>query len=188
MRRGRPRSEAVRAAILDAAYALTATHGLAAATIDTIARESQASKMSIYKWWPSRLALLIDAFLRHAAQVLPLPEQGDPVRVLRAHAGAYVRALGEDLGRVQLAVVAECLAHTGSAHLFSERYLSHRRARMLDIIRRGQREGAITATEAAGDLYDRIYGTLFYQYVFGFGRLNAPYARRLVDAVLRPQA
>ena len=144
--------------------------------------------MSIYKWWPSRLALLIDAYLRHAAQLLPLPEHGNPVQVLRAHVSAYARALGEDLGRVQLAVVAECLAHTGSAHLFSERYLSHRRARLLDIIQRGQRDGAITATEDAGDLYDRIYGTLFYQYVFGFGQLSAPYARRLVDAVLRPQA
>lgn len=53
-RRGRPRSIETTNAILESAYALMATTGLAATTIDAIARRSTVSKMTVYKWWPSR--------------------------------------------------------------------------------------------------------------------------------------
>lgn len=183
-RRGRPRSAETEQAILQSAYAIMAAQGLEAASIDAIARDCGVSKMSIYKWWPSREALLIDAFLRQAASMLPLPEAGDPLTRLRKHAVAYVRALNGDFGKVQLAVIAECIAGTGSARIFSERYLAIRRDVAVKIIRAGQQEGGITASEPAGDLYDRIYGTLFYQYVFGFRVLTKDYAEQLVMMVL----
>ena len=67
IRRGRPRSAETTNAILQSAYTLMATTGLAATSIDAVARDSNVSKMTIYKWWPSREALLIDAFLHHAS-------------------------------------------------------------------------------------------------------------------------
>ena len=183
-RRGRPRSAETEQAILESAYAIMASQGLAAASIDAVARECGVSKMTIYKWWPSREALLIDAFLRQAASMLPLPETGEPLARLRKHAAAYVKALNSDFGKVQLAVIAECIAGTGSAKIFSERYLAIRRDVAVQIIVAGQQDGSMVAAEPAGDLYDRIYGTLFYQYVFGFRTLTKDYAEKLVMRVL----
>lgn len=183
-RRGRPRSLETEHAILESAYCIMASQGLAAASIDAVARDSGVSKMTIYKWWPSREALLIDAFLRQAASMLPLPETGDPLARLRRHAAAYVKALNGDFGKVQLAVIAECIAGTGSAKIFSERYLAIRRDVGVKIIEAGQLGGSMIASEPAGDLYDRIYGTLFYQYVFGFRTLTKGYAEQLVMTVL----
>jgi AcrR family transcriptional regulator len=51
-RRGRPRSVETTNAILESAYTLMAATGLAATTIDAIAKHSDVSKMTIYKWWP----------------------------------------------------------------------------------------------------------------------------------------
>ncbi len=184
VRRGRPRSSETEQAILESAYGIMASEGLAAASIDAIARDSGVSKMTSYKWWPTREGLLIDAFLRHASSMLPLPDKGAPLARLRKHASAYVAALNGDFGKVQLAVISECIAGTGSAKIFSERYLGPRRDIAVGIIRAGQREGSIRASEPAGDLYDRIYGTLFYQYVFGFRSLTKDYAEKLVTAVL----
>ena len=183
-RRGRPRSAASEAAILDSAYRLMASEGLASASIDAVARACGVSKMTIYKWWPSREALLIDAFLRQASTMLPLSDKGDPVARIARHAAAYVDALNGDFGKVQLAVIAECIAGTGSARIFSERYLGVRRQIVLDIIKAGQRDGTIDARETAGDLYDRVYGTLFYQSVFELRVLTRDYARKLVKTVL----
>ncbi len=185
-RRGRPRSAAAEVAILDATYRLIVSKGLRQVTMDAIARASGVSKMTIYKWWPSREALLIDAFLRHASLMLPLTEDGDPLATLRRHAAAYCEALKEEFGAVQLAVISECIANTGSARLFSERYLGIRRKAAVSIIERGQREGSITAAIPAGDLYDRIYGTLFYRFLFQFRPLSGDYARKLVDSLLTP--
>lgn len=189
-RRGRPRSIETSNAILESAYVLMASTGLAATTIDAVARHSGVSKMTIYKWWPSREALLIDAFLQHAAQMLPLPPEnsGSPAARARRHATAYAEALQGEFGKVQLAVISECIAKTGSAELFYARYLQFRRDALVEMIAAGQHDGSILAEGPATDLYDAIYGGLFYRYVFGIAPITPAFARNLVDLVLRPKA
>ena len=184
-RRGRPRSAGTTAAILNSAYALMADAGLSAASIDAIARHSNVSKMTIYKWWPSREALLIDAFLNQAALTLPLSGSGSPAARLRRHAASYAEALRGEFGRVQLAVISECIASTGSAELFQQRYLQVRRTALIEIIAAGQADGSIPAGGAPADLYDALYGSLFYRYVFGIKPLSPAAARHLVDTLLQ---
>ncbi|MEY9179616.1 AcrR family transcriptional regulator [Bradyrhizobium sp. USDA 326] len=188
-RRGRPRSIETSNAILESAYTLMASTGLAATTIDAVARHSSVSKMTIYKWWPSREALLIDAFLHHAAQMLPLPpaSAGNPAARARRHAAAYAEALQGEFGKVQLAVISECISKTGSAELFYARYLQFRRDALVEMIAAGQQDGSILAEGLPEDLYDAIYGSLFYRYVFGITPVTPAYARNLVDLVLLPK-
>jgi len=188
-RRGRPRSVETTNAILESAYAMMAATGLAATTIDAVARRSSVSKMTIYKWWPSREALLIDAFLHRAAQMLPLPpvSSGTPAARTRRHAAAYAEALQGEFGKVQLAVISECISKTGSAELFYARYLQFRRDALVEMIAAGQKDGSVLAEGAPEDLYDAIYGGLFYRYVFGIAPITPAYARSLVDLVLRPK-
>ena len=81
-------------------------------------------------------------------------------------------------------MIAECIAGTGSAKIFSERYLAIRRDVGVKIIQAGQQDKSIVASEPAGDLYDRVYGTLFYPYVCGFRALTTSYAEKLVMTVL----
>jgi AcrR family transcriptional regulator len=180
--RGRPRSEVAATAVLDAAYRLCAADGLRGATMQAIAAESGVSKMTIYKWWGARLPLLIDAFLRQTTVVLPLSATDAPVAAIGAHALRYVTALQGDLGRVQLAVLAECMAETGSSALFVERYLNIRRQLGVSVIRRGQRDGSIRATRSAAALYDQIYGTIFYRLQFRLPGLDKAFVRSLVES------
>ncbi len=179
---------AAQQAILKGTYRLMATKGLSATTYERVAAATGVSKMTIYKWWPTREALLVDAFLDEARSFLPLPARGHPVSIVRAHAASYVAALNGAFGRVQLAVVAECIGTTGTAVTFGERYLGERRAAGVAVLKRAQKEGCIRATDPPADLYDMIYGTLFYQSTFGLKRLTAASARRLVDRVLLPAA
>jgi AcrR family transcriptional regulator len=183
-RRGRPRSVETTNAILESAYALMATTGLAATTIDAIARDSNVSKMTIYKWWPSREALLIDAFLNQASMMLPLSGTGKPATRLKRHAAAYAEALQGEFGKVQLAVISECISKTGSAEIFYERYLGFRRTATVEIITAGQKDGSVGATGAPEDLFDAVYGSLFYRYIFGIKPISAAHVRNLIDTLL----
>lgn len=184
-RRGRPRSAATTQAILASAYQLMATTSAAATTIEAIARHSGVSKMTIYKWWPSREALLIDAFLDHASAMLPLTGEGQALPRVVGHAARYAAALLEEFGRVQLAVISECIAGAGSAELFHERYIGFRRAAIAAIIAEGQKDGSITAAGPPEMLFDAIYGSLFYRYVFRIAPLTPAYARDLAEFVLK---
>ena len=180
--RGRPRSDLATTAVLEAAYRLSAEKGLRGATMQAIATASGVSKMTVYKWWPSRLQLLIDAYMRQATALLPISETAPAAEAIHAHAQQYLVALRGDLGRVQLAVLAECLTETGNADLFVERYLSARRKLGVRVIRRGQRTGSIASTRPAEALYDQIYGTMFYRFQFGLATLHKAFVRSLIDA------
>ena len=59
--RGRPRSEKARKAILAAAMQRLLDHGLHAMSMDDVARDAGVSKATIYRWWPSKERLALDA-------------------------------------------------------------------------------------------------------------------------------
>lgn len=185
-RRGRPRSGDSAAAVLAAAYRLTAERGLRGATLDAIAAESGVSKVTIYKWWSGRTLLLVDAFLERARQQLPLREDVDPVRAITQHATRYVAALKGEFGDVLRAVLAECMADGGGQQLFYERYLRSRRKLACEIIERGQRAGAVRTDVSAEALYDRIYGPIFYRFLFGLPKLDRAFVQDLVTSTLQP--
>src|SRR6185437_9455523 len=73
---GRRRNEAAREAILDAAFRLLSDPGTEALTIDAIAAEAGVGRQTIYRWWPSKGAVVADALMRHAQAVVPRRDTG----------------------------------------------------------------------------------------------------------------
>ena len=71
-RGGRPRRAEVDAAVLDAATRLIAEQGYAGTTLDQIAARAEVSKSSVYRRWPGKAVLAVDA-LAAALGDLPLP-------------------------------------------------------------------------------------------------------------------
>ncbi|MEO1638647.1 MAG: TetR/AcrR family transcriptional regulator [Pseudomonadota bacterium] len=61
---GAKRNPASAEAILDAAENLLAERGLRGFTIEEVARRARAGKPTIYKWWSSKAALLLDVYQR----------------------------------------------------------------------------------------------------------------------------
>ena len=74
--RGRPRSEASRGAIIAAATQLLRSVGLHRMTVEAVAELSGVGKATIYRWWPSKGAVVADALARHAGVVVPERDSG----------------------------------------------------------------------------------------------------------------
>ncbi|MFD0331213.1 TetR/AcrR family transcriptional regulator [Streptacidiphilus monticola] len=62
----RPRSDAAHRAILDAALALAVEHGYTGVTIKGIAERAGVGRQTVYRWWPTRGAVLLEAMGRSA--------------------------------------------------------------------------------------------------------------------------
>lgn len=74
-RRGRPRSQASREAILRAAAELAAPGRLSGLTMEGIARRAGVGKQTVYRWWPTRVDVVVEAIVAgHLAAPLPVPE------------------------------------------------------------------------------------------------------------------
>ena len=101
---GRPRSEHSRRAVLRATSELLREVGLRAMTTDGIASRSGASKATIYKWWPNKYAVAVEAFLSDLQEGAPEPDTGsareDFRQVLRGLGRFYSGPSGQVLAQL----------------------------------------------------------------------------------------
>src|SRR6185437_13353096 len=74
--RGRPRSQEADLAILTATVGLLAERGLAAMSIEEVAARAGVGKTTIYRRWPSKGLLALDAFVDSFREEQPLPDTG----------------------------------------------------------------------------------------------------------------
>lgn len=112
-RRGAPRSETARVAILAATVRLFATRGYDHLSIEGIAAEAGVAKQTIYRWWPSKGALIAECMLE--GMLLPgrfVPRDTGDVRAdlaawLDAIFGFLVDPAGESIFRSLISAAAE---------------------------------------------------------------------------------
>src|SRR5258706_9862043 len=83
--RGRPRSDASKQAILRAAYRLLKTRGIRSVSTQELARQAGVSTATLYRWWKSKEAVMLDAFLARVKAALAPPPEGSPLE--RLHQG-----------------------------------------------------------------------------------------------------
>lgn len=101
----RPRSEKARHAVLEAMLRALAADGYASVTIEGLAAEAGVSKQTIYRWWPSKAAILGEALLEGSLPGFELPMTSD----LRADLRAVLSAQNPDavaLARALIEVTA----------------------------------------------------------------------------------
>src|SRR6476620_5661306 len=80
--RGRPRSDASKQAVLRAAYRLLKKGGIASVSAQELARQAGVSTATLYRWWKSKDAVMLDAFLARVKPALAPPLEGSPIQRL----------------------------------------------------------------------------------------------------------
>ncbi|MEV0143720.1 MULTISPECIES: TetR/AcrR family transcriptional regulator [unclassified Nonomuraea] len=155
------RSERSRVAILNAAMELCTEEGFGGVTIEKIAARARVGKPTIYRWWTSKHAVILDAFMEHIAPELTFPQTGDPLEDLRGWLHAVARLLGEPrLGPLMAGVIGAAQHDAALAEEFHRRVYAPTRERTAGQIRRIQDEGRLPAIPP-DLLVDLIMGPLW---------------------------
>ena len=105
---GRPRSAEADLSILEAATVILAERGLAGMSMEEVAARAGVGKATVYRRWPSRGALALDAFMAEFRSQLTLPNtgtlRGDLLAALRAWSRAVTKTRA---GRMLAGLIAE---------------------------------------------------------------------------------
>jgi Transcriptional regulator len=185
-RRGRPISGAGHEAILTAAAELLLARGLGAVSMDAVAERAGVSKATIYRWWPTKETLALDALYHEWAAARPAAREtgslrGDLLSLLRP----WVRLVGKrPYGRVIAALIAEAQTDPAFAEQYRERFVEPRRAQARPILARAIERGELPATTDLELALDLLYGPLYHRLLHGHAPLNERFLRDLVDTVL----
>ena len=184
-RLGRPRDERARDAILSAALSLLREVGYRDATIDAIARRAGVGKHTIYRWWTTRAAVLLESLGDDADRELPLPDTGavisDVCGLLRR---AFERLTMTDMGDVVRSLMAEAQFDPEFAALLRAGFIDRRRAALQQLLTRGVERGELAADTDFELVTDLLYGAMWYRLLNRHGSLDHTFAEALGRFVL----
>ena len=177
-RTGRPRSERTEKAILAATSQLLAESGLAAMTIEGVAERAGVGKASIYRRWPSRGALALDATFDEYLAGQPTEDTGSLEGDLEATALDWIRAVNRSpWGRTLRELIAEVQSDAILAGAWKERFVRPIRQQRRPIVERAIARGEIPKTSDPELIMDLLYGPLYHRYLNGHLPLDDSFAR-----------
>ena len=160
---GRPRSEQARRAVLDAARAQFEEQGYAAATIEAVAARSGVAKTTIYRWWPSRAAILVDVLVELASALVPPPRGGDPMRAMSTELRGIAGAINGPLGRLLTSLLGDAQVEPQVRSVLIERLFRPRSEASASNISRAQADGTLRSDVPPHVAIDLLVGPLFYR-------------------------
>ncbi|MCQ4045031.1 TetR/AcrR family transcriptional regulator [Streptantibioticus rubrisoli] len=186
--RGRPRSETARRAVLDAALRLCQRDGYQALTIKGIAHAAGVGRQTVYRWWPTKEAVLLEALrdLVHRQGARLAPDTGDTLADVRTLLDTTFRLARELTGHALVGLMAQA-QHDGqlSARLQGT-VIGPRRAALRDVLARGVRRGELSDEEVPLDLAaDFAFGTMWYRLISQHAPVDDDLAARLSLALWR---
>jgi AcrR family transcriptional regulator len=183
--RGRHRSSESEEAILKATLQLLKEKPLRDVTVDAIARKAGVGKMTIYKWWPSKAYVALDAFSKKMNRVIVMPDTGDRERDLAELLYSIMSFYMSPTGRIFSQFLAESQSDPEFAALFRERFLKPRREMAGAFLDRAMKEGAIDHTLNREIVLDLIFGPMVFRLMAGHGALNRAASDAMISTLLR---
>jgi AcrR family transcriptional regulator len=161
---GAQRNPASQEAILAAAEAVLLENGLAGFSIEAVARRARAGKPTIYRWWPSQAALLLDVYHSHKRINFIFPDTGNVRDDLHAYLSGLLKTWREGTsGEIFRCVVAKAQGEPDALAALSA-YMADRRCQSGRIIERAKARGEVR-DEVRPELITEILSS------FAWGRL-----------------
>lgn len=189
---GRPRSAKARQAVLGAALELVSENGYASLTIEGIAARAGVAKTTIYRSWPSKAAVVMDAVLVSSDPTLSFPDTGSAERDLREQM-ARVATLFTTTSFIEpfVGLLAESQHDEALREALHQWLITSRRSGAAEVLRRGVERGELRADLDIGVVIDAVYGAIYYRLLVTHAPLSPEYTDAVLDEVfagLRPAA
>jgi AcrR family transcriptional regulator len=186
------RSERARIAILTATAELIRTVGYDNMSIEAIAAAAGVGKQTIYRWWPSKAAVVLDTWAPEVHPRIEFQDSGDLAADLKAQLKAVID-LGSDpvFGRMFRALVADSQHDDRLAEQLLDRIFRPRIAACKDRLRAAQAASQLRPDVDLDIAVDLFYGSFYHRYLLRVAPLTHEHADAIVDAALSgigPQA
>jgi AcrR family transcriptional regulator len=180
------RSESSHRAIVAATQELLVEVGYRELTIEGVAARAGVGKQTIYRWWPSRAALALEAYLGGSDTVLqPAPDSGEVRKDVRELLGWLIAVLAEPIGgRVLAGLIADLQHDPELAERFHRDVVPARRRAMLEALERGRERRELRPDADLELAVDELHGAVFYRLLLSGEPLDAGFTKRLADQVL----
>lgn len=182
-RRTGGRSARVRQAVLTATLQAVAEHGAAAVSIGEIARTAGVHETSIYRRWPTKEHLLLDALLDYSETELPIPDTGSLRQDLIALSTSVAAYLESPLGRT----LAQAMAAAGGDDTLAaarEQFWKSRVDLASAVIERAKDRGEVPTDLDPATALELVIAPLHFRALLTHQAINEQAISDIVDSLL----
>jgi AcrR family transcriptional regulator len=184
-RPGRPRSETIHKAILAAAFELVLEVGFRCVSLESIAARAGVGKTTIYRRWPNKAAVIMDAFTNKVGSGTLFPKAASATESIRMQMRAMARSFRGSDGALVKALLAEAQFDPELAKAFRERWTLPRRKLAVDVIQQAIQQGALRSDLDPQDVIDILYAPIYYRLQMGTGPLSDAYVEGIFHRAMR---
>ncbi len=181
---GRPRSERARLATLEAAADLLVEGGLTAATMEAIAARAGVSKVTIYKWWPSRGAVAVDAYFHRFDETYSYVDTGDVAADLTTQVRLLIHAFRGRAGEIMAELIGRAQTDPVLAETLRTGWLVPRREAAAAVLERAVARGQLRPDADIPTVMDELYAPLYWRLLMRHQPLDDALADELVRNTL----
>lgn len=183
--RGRPRSEKVRAAVLEAAADLLVEGGVDSVTMEAIAARAQVSKATLYKWWPSRAHVMLESFFSRNRHTIAVDEGASLAEVLISQLASLTVAFRDtESGPLMADLVAAAQADGDIRDALDTQWLRPRREVSAGLLRAAVERGELDPRTDVATAVDQLFAPVYYRLLMGHEPLHDELGATLVRQLL----
>ena len=183
---GRPRSEESRQSILRSTLKLLKQDGgFADLSIEAIAADANVGKTTVYRWWPTKAALVADAFSASAEEELQFPNTGSVQRDMNLQMRRLIRVFRSERGKVVAALLAGGQSDPELLEAYRDRFLWPRRRQAYQTLQRGVDRGELPDDSDLDLILDSLYGPIYMRFLIRHDKLNESFADEICGLVLQ---
>lgn len=140
--------------------------GYGRVTVEAIAARAGVSKKTIYRWWPSKGAVLLEAFTEALVGATPFVDTGDIAADLRTHINSAVKLMSSPpYGPAYAGILSEMHHDDDLAVAVREQLVDPRVERAVGRLRRAQEQGQIPEGADLPLAVEMLYGPVYYRHV-----------------------
>ncbi len=181
---GRPRSENSRQSILRSTIKLLRRNGFADLSIEAIAADAKVGKATVYRWWPNKGALVVDAFASSTEDELHFPDSGSVYRDMSRQMCQWLGVLHSPRGGIVRAIIAAGQSSPELMDEFRKRLLRPRRQEAYQTLRRGIERGELPRDLDLDLVLDILYGAIYMRFLIRHDELSERYIEEVCRLVL----
>jgi AcrR family transcriptional regulator len=181
---GRPRCEQSQKAILRSTLKLLQKTGFADLSIEAIAAHAGVGKATVYRWWPNKGALVVDAFAAITTDDLHFPDCGSVYKDVSLQMNRWLGVLRSPRGRIVAAVIGGGQSDAELIEAFRSRFLRPRRQEAYQTLRRGIERGELPRDLDLDVVLDTLYGAIYMRFLIRHDDLSERYINEVCRMVL----
>jgi AcrR family transcriptional regulator len=170
--------------ILRSTLKLLGENGFSDLTMEGVAEHADVGKATVYRWWPSKAALVADAFAGSTTRKLHFPDTGSVRTDMSQQMRQLIKIFRSRRGRIVSAILAAGQSDRDVIAAFRERFLKPRRQEAYATLRRGIARGELREDVDMDLLLDSLYGPIYMRFLIRHDKLSPDFVDNLCKLVL----